>query len=120
MQRKMLILTISTLALGFWANLAVAGDIGYRFRPSTFNLKSDAVPRSGVVFFDTIIGRPLGLATTIAGTGVYIATLPMTAPTGSAGEAGWELVARPGGWTFVRPIGETDKRFDEKGLTEGP
>lgn len=99
---------------------APAGDVRYSFRPSRFTLKADALPRSGIVFFDTIVGRPVGLATTVAGTGIFIATLPMTLPTGSAGDAGWELVARPGGWTFVRPIGEKDKRFDEKTLTEGP
>jgi hypothetical protein len=119
-KRKLLIFTLCFLGIGIWVNLAEAGDTGYRFRPSKFNLKSDALPRSGIVFFDAVVGRPVGLATTIAGTGIYLATLPMTLPTGSAGEAGWELVARPGGWTFVRPIAEKDERFDEKGLTEGP
>ncbi|HAY23261.1 hypothetical protein [Desulfobacca acetoxidans] len=120
MKRNRMILIFGIMFICVWADPALAGDVGYRFRPSKFNLKSDALPRSGIVFFDAVVGRPLGLATTIAGTGIYVATLPMTLPTGSAGEAGWELVARPGGWTFVRPIAEEDDRFDEKGLTGGP
>jgi hypothetical protein len=117
MKRKFLILAFGIMLICVWANFAVAGDIGYRFRPSKFNLKTEVVPHSGKVFFDALIGRPLGLATTVVGTGVYIATLPITVPTCSAGEAGCELVGRPAGWTFVRPLGEKDERFEEKSLT---
>jgi hypothetical protein len=119
-KRKLLIFTLFSVVICIWANLAWAGDTGYRFRPSKFNLKPDALPRSGIVFFDAVVGRPVGLATTIAGTGIYLATLPMTLPTGSAREAGWELVGRPGGWTFVRPIAGKDERFDERGLNIRP
>jgi hypothetical protein len=120
MLKKYCFPALAAVVIWLWAIPASAGDIGYSFRPSKFTLKSGALPRSGIVFFDTVVGRPVGLATTIVGTGLYVATLPMTLPTGSVGEAGWELVARPGGWTFVRPIGEKDERFDEKSLTEGP
>jgi hypothetical protein len=69
-----------------------------------------------VVAADAVIGRPLGLATTIAGTGVFLVTLPFSATSQSVDTAAWGLVGRPGGWTFVRPLGKGDPRFEEKGI----
>jgi hypothetical protein len=120
MLKKYFVSALAAVFICLWGIPGEAGDIGYSFRPSKYTLKADALPRSGIVLFDAVVGRPLGLATTIAGTGIYIATLPMTLPTGSARETGRELVKRPAGWTFVRPIAKKDRRFDERGLNEGP
>lgn len=118
MPKKYFIAALAAVGLCLVANLAAAGDIGYRFKPSTFNLKSKALPTSGIVFADAVVGKPLGLATTIAGTGIYIATLPLTLPSGGAGEAGWQLVGRPAGWTFIRPVGKGDPRYEERHLLD--
>jgi hypothetical protein len=118
MQRKMFLIFLASGLICICASLALAGDIGYAFRPSSFNLEAKGLPKSGKVFADATIGKPLGLAATIAGTGIYIVTLPMTLPSGAAGEAGWEMVGRPAGWTFVRPVGSGSRRYDEKHLNE--
>jgi hypothetical protein len=117
MQRKMFIIILASGLICMWVSLALAGDIGYTFRPSSFDLQAKGIPRSGVAFADAVVGKPLGLAGTIAGTGIFIATLPMTLPSGDAGEAAWQIVGRPAGWTFVRPLGRGSS-YDEKHLNE--
>ncbi len=118
MSAKYVIAALVAILIFITGNAAVAGDVGYRFRPSTFNLPATGLPQSGKVLTDAVIGRPVGLATTIAGTGIFIATLPMTIPSCSVGEAGRHLIVRPGGWTFGRPLGK-GSCYDEPSLT-GP
>ncbi len=117
MSKKYVISTLIGIFFCLAANLASAGDVGYRFRPSYFNLPAEGLPQSGKVFADAVVGRPVGLATTIAGTGIFIATLPMTVPSCSVREAGRQLVVRPGGWTFDRPLGKPSC-YDERSLTK--
>ena len=102
-----------------WGSVGTAGQIGYSMRGSEagFGFKPQpAPPSSAVVAVDAIIGRPLGLATTIAGTGVFLVTLPFSITSESTGEAAWGLVGRPGGWTFVRPLGRGAPVFEERGV----
>jgi hypothetical protein len=65
---------------------------------------------------DVTVARPVGLATVIAGTGVFIGTLIITAPGGNVGAAADALIVRPGGWTFDRPLGQESSRWDEPPL----
>jgi hypothetical protein len=119
MKRKVLV-TILTLSLvGAWGSVGAAGQIGYSMRSADtgFAFKpSPEPPSSSVMAFDAIIGRPLGLATTIGGTGVFLVTLPFTLPTDSAGEAAWGLAGRPYGWTFKRPLGRRAPLFEEPSI----
>jgi hypothetical protein len=112
---KKMILVFLILGLGWtWASLGLAGDIGYRFREQSTPLKRlPGPPSSTVVATDALIGRPLGLATTIAGAAVFLVTLPASIPSQSVGDAAWGLVGRPGGWTFVRPLGREVPQFEE-------
>ena len=108
MKNKVLLVILVITLAGAWANVGAAGQIGYSMRGSEvgFGFKPNPnPPSSSVVAVDAIIGRPLGLATTIAGTGIFLLTLPFSIPSESTAEAAWGLVGRPAGWTFVRPHG---------------
>jgi hypothetical protein len=113
-------LLVGLLVLGLgcaWTGPGLAGDIGYRFREEKPGLTRVPGPPSSVaVATDALLGRPLGLATTIAGAGVFLVTLPFSASAGNADEAAWGLVGRPGAWTFVRPMGRGEPKFEEQGI----
>jgi hypothetical protein len=77
-------------------------------------------PTSTQVFLDAAVGRPVGLATTLVGTTLFVITLPFTVPSGSTGEAAHGLIVEPGAWTFVRPLGRTEPQYEERGVFERP
>ena len=119
MKNKVLlgILVISLVCA--WGGVGTAGQIGYNRRGAEtgFAFKPQpGPPSSAVVAADAIIGRPLGLATTIAGTGVFLVTLPFSLTSESTAEASWGMMGRPGGWTFVRPLGRGEAVFEERGV----
>ena len=53
--------------------------------------------------------RPLSLATTVAGTGLYVFTWPFAAASGSTKVTGKELVVKPWRATFSRLMGDFEK-----------
>lgn len=59
---------------------------------------------------DLLLVRPLGLVSTVAGTGVFILSLPFTWLGGNVDDAARVLVADPGKYTFVRPLGDFETR----------
>ncbi|MBM4274926.1 MAG: hypothetical protein FJ134_10780 [Deltaproteobacteria bacterium] len=121
MKRKaraiILVVILSLISAG-----AAFGQMGYTMRSAEkgFPTPPPKKPSSAVMFLDAAVGRPLGLATTIVGTTLFVVTLPFTAPSGSAGEAAHGLVVQPAGWTFVRPLGRSDPRFEDKGVFQPP
>jgi hypothetical protein len=119
MKPKVLLAILVVSLVCVWGGAATAGQIGYSMRSAeqgfAFKPNPDP-PSSSVVAVDAIIGRPLGLATTIAGTGVFLATLPFSLPSESTAEAAWGMVGRPGAWTFVRPLGRSAPEFEEQGV----
>ena len=66
----------------------------------------DDSPSSAAMVFDLIIVRPLGIVSTVAGLGLFVVSLPFTAPQGDIGPASRRLVVDPAYFTFVRPLGE--------------
>jgi len=119
MKNKVLLVMLVMSLVCVWGGVGTAGQIGYSMRGSERGFASKPnpdPPSSAVVAVDAIIGRPLGLATTIAGTAVFLVTLPMSLPSESTAEAGWGLVGRPAGWTFVRPLGRGKPVYEEKGV----
>ncbi|MFN7141369.1 MAG: hypothetical protein ACK4UN_18740 [Limisphaerales bacterium] len=52
--------------------------------------------------FDILVVRPLGLAMTIGGAGLYLATVPVTVISGDSEEAAEILVKRPARIAFSR------------------
>ena len=104
-----------------WGSVGTAGQISYSMRSADkgFGFTPDPnPPSSSVMAFDALIGRPLGLATTIVGAAVFIPSIPLTLKSDTTCEAAWGLVGRPGGWTFVRPLGRGAPVFEERGVFE--
>ena len=119
MKNKVLLVILVMSLVCAWGSVGTAGQIGYSMRGAEkgFGFKPNPnPPSSAVMAFDGVIGRPLGLATTIVGTAAFLVTLPVTIPSESTSEAAWGLVGRPGGWTFVRPLGRSEPLFEEEGV----
>jgi hypothetical protein len=118
MTRRLLVVILTILLVGTWGNLGAAGEMPYSLDKAErgFKIPPQSEPSASVVAADAIIGRPLGLATTIAGAGVFIVTLPFSAISGSTREASWGLVGRPAGWTFKRPLGRGEPKYEEQGV----
>jgi hypothetical protein len=62
------------------------------------------------IIFDLIILRPVGFIATVAGTVIFIGSLPVSVVTGSVGKAFNALVKEPVKYTFWRTLG--DERAD--------
>lgn len=72
----------------------------------------DETPEAYAMIADAVIARPLLLAATLIGAGVFVVTLPFTALSGSVDKAGQALVVKPGEATFVRCLGCTKPGYD--------
>lgn len=62
-------------------------------------------PSAAEITFDVFILRPIGIAATAAGTGIFIVALPFSLPTGSVKLTARKLVGGPFEFTFMRPLG---------------
>jgi len=60
---------------------------------------------------DLLIARPLLIAATVIGAGVFVVSLPFTAAGGNIGKAGKALVVEPGKAAFVRCLGCTQSGY---------
>jgi hypothetical protein len=119
MKSKVLLVILVVSLVYAWGGVSSAGQIGYSMRSAEkgFGLTPQAgPPSSALMAADALIGRPLGLATTIAGAAVFLPAIPLTLKTDTTGEAAWGLVGRPGAWTFVRPLGWGDPELEERGV----
>lgn len=65
----------------------------------------DAEPNAGEMTADLLVARPLGAAAFVAGTAVFLVSLPFTMLGGNVAEAGDALVAGPAKATFNRCLG---------------
>lgn len=124
MPRPLLAIILTLILVGTWGSVAVAGEAPYSLRKAYNMQKAEqgfveppqGEPSASAVAVDAVIGRPLGLATTIGGTGLFIATLPFSVPSRSVESAAWGLVGRPGGWIFDRPLGRGKPEYEERGI----
>ena len=64
-----------------------------------------AAPSAEAMLVDGLIYRPLYLASTVLGTGVFIVTLPFSAAGGNVRDAGERLVLEPAREAFSRCLG---------------
>ncbi len=71
----------------------------------SFAATSDQAPSAGEMVADALVVRPLMLVLTVAGTGLYLVTLPLSFAGGNADEAASALVVGPAKTTFVRCLG---------------
>lgn len=58
------------------------------------------------IMLDLAVLRPIGLVATIAGSVIFVASLPISIPTWSVGKTFTSFVKRPVLYTFVRDLGE--------------
>ena len=67
---------------------------------------SESAPSAGAMAFDLVLVRPLGLAATVLGTGVFLLNLPLTPFEKDAPAAPFQrLIVDPAHFTFTRPLG---------------
>ena len=60
----------------------------------------------GAMTADLVLARPVGLAAIVAGTAVFVISIPFSAMGGNTGQAWQKLVIDPTEYTFHRPLGE--------------
>ncbi|MEE4299747.1 MAG: hypothetical protein V2J24_09920 [Pseudomonadales bacterium] len=65
----------------------------------------DELPGAGAMAADLLVARPIGLAATVLGTGIFVLGLPFSLAGGNVSESGEELVVGPARATFVRCLG---------------
>jgi hypothetical protein len=120
MKKKILVVMLALSLICVFSGGAWAGVLGYSLDRAGMRGFTDPPPKeqssAAVVAADALIARPIGLALTIAGTGVFLVTLPMSAGSSSTDTAAEGLIVKPGGYTFVRPFGKSEPRFEERTL----
>lgn len=67
--------------------------------------KSTYQPTAEAMILDGLVYRPLSLAGTLVGTGIFIVTLPFSLIGGNPDQAGHVLVVEPAEMTFKRCLG---------------
>ncbi len=90
--------------------LAIMSMITLSVPASAENYQKEYDP--GFVLLDIIVYRPLSLAATLVGTGLFVVISPLTAmasiaPPHDAFEKTADiLIVKPGEYTFTRPVGD--------------
>jgi hypothetical protein len=68
---------------------------------------------------DTVVARPLGIASIIVGTAFFIVALPFAITSGTTKETADTLIGEPFRFTFDRPVGEVKQMpTDQKNKEE--
>jgi len=107
-------------ALSFALALAIALPFAPAMAQSSqSNTSGDPVydvqaPPAYAMIGDLVIARPLLIAATVVGTGVFLISLPFTALGGNVGAAGKALVVEPGKAAFVRCLGCTESGYNRQ------
>ena len=57
---------------------------------------------------DAVVLRPVGMVTTLAGSAVYVISLPFSLLGGNEAEVREHLVNEPARYTFKRPLGQVE------------
>lgn len=118
MKRKILVIMLALSLLGIMSGSASAGVLGYNLDRAErgFVDPPGTEPSAAVVFMDSLVAKPAGTVVTAGGTALFVLTLPWTIPSKSTDQAARSLIGRPFGYSFVRPVGRSDKRFEEQGV----
>jgi hypothetical protein len=96
-------LALAAILLWSTAGIAQASDEVPQGGSSTV---SESAPSAGAMAFDLVVVRPLGLAATVIGAGVFILNLPLTPFEKDAPQAPFQrLIVDPAHYTFTRPLG---------------
>ena len=98
-KKSLVIFLISMLLIAPLASTALAEEFFERQDPS-----------GGMMIFDFVIIRPIGIVATAVGSVFYVISLPFSLLGGNSGEAGKALMKDPADYTFKRPLGEFPQR----------
>jgi high-affinity K+ transport system ATPase subunit B len=105
MNRMIQQVLVVTLAIFLIATASLVQAQEYASSPVEREITADAM------LADLVLLRPLGIAATILGSAVFVASLPFTLPTRSVDKAAQKLVVEPGKFTFVRPLGQVPREY---------
>ncbi len=97
-KRSIAFFLIATLVFVPFATTAAAAD-----QPQ------DDESNAGAMMFDFFIIRPLGIASVVLGSAVFIVSLPFSTLGGNVDNAAKKLVAAPFSFTFSRKLGHFEK-----------
>ena len=67
-------------------------------------------PSGGMMIYDFILVRPVGIVATAVGSVFWVISLPFSALGDNTDEATQALVKDPAAYTFSRPLGDFSKR----------
>jgi hypothetical protein len=98
-KKSLVIFMISMLLIAPLASTALAEEFFERQDPS-----------GGMMIFDLVIIRPIGIVATAVGSVFYVISLPFSLLGGNSGEAAAALMKDPAAYTFNRPLGEFPER----------
>ncbi len=101
-QGKKMKRTISAIALASMMSVSMAASADV-VEDSSMNR-----PTVWAMGIDAGLVRPVGLAATIIGAGLFVVTLPFSALGGNVGESAERLVVDPAKMTFLRCLGCTE------------
>jgi hypothetical protein len=103
----------ATLALlfGLQAVPAMAGTQTTGSGDPVYDIQN---PPAFAMIADLLIARPLLIAATIIGTGLFVVALPFTATGGGIGRTGKALVVDPAKAAFVRCLGCTGDGYNQQ------
>ena len=90
----MVVLLIAALSIGLQGPAAFASEYLEREKPT-----------GGMMMWDTLFMRPIGMVATAVGSVVWLVSYPFAALGGNTDETTQALVADPFEWTFERPLG---------------
>lgn len=91
----MVVLLIAALSIGPLCPAAFADDYLEREKPT-----------GGMMMWDTLVMRPIGMVATALGSVVWLVSYPFAALGGNTNESTEALVVAPFEWTFDRPLGQ--------------
>jgi len=91
--------------------LPAHADVAQQQNSSGDPMYTAEYPAAFPMMGDLLIARPLLIAATVIGAGVFVVSLPFTAAGGNIGEAGKALVVEPGAAAFVRCLGCTTSGY---------
>lgn len=109
------------LAMGGWseeASVSAAPEASSQQESAAFEIERER-PGFHRVFWDAVLVKPIGFASMLVGSVLFVVTLPVSIPTGTVGEAGATLVVDPAADVFMRCLGCTEvgwRKLPEKEL----
>jgi hypothetical protein len=89
------VLLIAAFSIGPLGPAAFAGEFLEREKPT-----------GGMMMWDTLFMRPIGMVATAVGSVVWLVSYPFAALGGNTDESTQALVVDPFEWTFERPLGQ--------------